>query len=178
MGKSCEQVYHVDDLVAHTAGGNFARPANGEWRTQRGLHCGEIGTPPRAAVAFPGVSSLGAVVAGEDDDRAGFLDGVENLPCAMVHFGETIRPIAVPSLTCELGIRQCWHVKEGERDIGEKWFAAARVSFYEFDGARGDFLFHGPPMIQIQLGDLARLLTFARFINGLSGNQMRVPALL
>src|SRR5262249_8990988 len=33
-------------------------------------------------------------------------------------------------------------------------------------------------MIKIQLCQLARLFTFARLIDGLSGNQMRIPALL
>ena len=128
------------------------------------------------------MSSLWAVVASEDHDGivfdAGFLDRVEDLASAIVHLGETIGPIAVPRLPGKLRVRQCWHVKEGERNVGEKWSAAVGGSSNEFNGARRDLLFHGSPMIQIQLSDLPRLFPLERLIDGFSGNQLRVPALL
>ena len=182
MGESREQVDDVDDLIAHAAGGDFARPADDERRAKRGLHGGEIGATPRTTVALPGMSGLRAVVAGEDDDRvvfdAGLFDRVEDLAGAIVHLGEAIGPIAVAGLARELGIRQGRHVNQRERDVGEKRLARARVFLDELDGARGDFLFHGPPVIEVEFGDLAGLFTLARFIDGLGGNQVRVPALL
>src|SRR5207237_9312167 len=118
----------------------------------------------------------------EDQDvnvvDAGFVERVEDLASAIGRLGETIGPIAAPRLPAKLRVRQCWHVKEGERNVGEKWSAAVGGSSNEFNGARRDLLFHGSPMIQIQLSDLPRLFPLERLIDGFSGNQLRVPALL
>src|SRR5215469_8704741 len=91
-------------------------PADGEWCAERGLHGSEVCAPPRAAVAFPRVSGLRAVVASEDDDGIvfdpGLFDRIEDLARTIVHLGEAIGPIAVSGFAGELPIRQCWHVKE------------------------------------------------------------------
>ena len=66
------KVDDVNDLVADAAGRNSVRPADDEWRTQRGFHGRKVGAAPWTSVAFPGVSGLRSVVAGEDDERVLF----------------------------------------------------------------------------------------------------------
>ena len=117
-GERREEIHDVNDLIADAARGNLAGPTDGEWRPQRGLHGSEVCTSPRAAVAFPRVSGLWTVVAGEDDDGivfdAGFFDRIEDLARTIVHLGKAVGPIAVAGSAGELGIRQCGHVKERE----------------------------------------------------------------
>src|SRR5215470_9247595 len=116
MRQTREQIHDVNDLIADTARGNFAWPADGEGCPQRGLHGREVRAPPRTAVAFPRVSSLWAVVAGENDDgivfNAGFFDRIEDLARTIVHLGKAIGPIAVSGSAGELRMGYRWHVKE------------------------------------------------------------------
>ena len=82
-----------------------------------------------AAVALPGVGRLRAVVAGEDNERvvfdAGFLDRIQDLSGAVVHFGQAISPIAIACFASELRIWQRRHVNQRERNVGKKRLASA-----------------------------------------------------
>ena len=125
--------------------------------------------------------ALRTVITGENHDRivfnAAFFDGVQDLPRSKVHLGEAVGPIAVPGLAHELRIRQCRHVNQRKGNVGEKRLARARILLDECNGPRCDFLFHRPPVIQVQYAYLPGLFTLARLIDGLSWDQVRVPAL-
>ena len=67
--QSGEQIGHMHDLIALAACLHLARPAHDERHTQAAFHRGVVGARPRASSAAPRAAKLGAVVAGEDEER-------------------------------------------------------------------------------------------------------------
>jgi hypothetical protein len=118
VGKSCIEVYDVNDLVADASSRHLARPSDNERGAYPAFHRREIGARPGPVGSLSRVSSLTAIVAGEDDQRVLFdacgFDGVEYLASAMVHLSEAICPIAVAGFAGELGIGHHRDVDQGE----------------------------------------------------------------
>ncbi len=157
----------MDDLVAHPAGSDVARPAHDERNAQRPLHVGEIVAAPGARRSLPGPGRLGAVVAGEHENgvvaNPQGLNRVEQLAHVGVHLRERVGEVAVAGLTGELRVRQAREMHLGIGDVGVERPVRGHASLHEVDGAVGAGLIDGPAPIQVVDRHLAALLAFAAF---------------
>jgi hypothetical protein len=99
----------VDDLVTDPSGGDVSGPANQTRRPQRAFHASEIGPVPVSGGPSPGQRVLGAVVAGEDDDRVvgdvEFVEQVEQGAEIGVHFQQAVGPVAGSAFAFEFVAR-------------------------------------------------------------------------